>query len=701
MNIRGVGGEAAGGVGGGRGTTSRPGSRWRRAGLALSALGAVLGFAACQPGPAETPKGADATGKKPTAGTAVAADGGPPCTADVARKLTDKHLEALKKLADGQPSAAETAFYDLLRETPGDRVSAVLLPAARTDASELRRKASLQSSRLRPVSLPAATPQASAKPSGSFKLVKGEPVSAASPHEYLGSKGIREPIDFVAPEEVGQQLGDLPFSMAFYGNGTTIARYQDSVLALGSTEAGFRSVLLEPTILGVFPEANKPSGEATLYPEVNSALVVGSTLITQISHNGDGNTLAADAFVAAYDLTTNKVKWASQRGVGNVPAPVATATHLFTGFAGHDGTPTLQVLDLANGKLVAEEPLENPPGWYVLDGDSLLVWAPSGQRFKLPSAPPAPPPVYGDTVKAGDGLAYKLTDVRRCHLENAAKALAARDEVALRVAVEGLPVEGSTRRALQGALDFIEARKSGQKGIDLTEVQPRRGTYVPNATVRDMPNLAPLNLKINVAKVAPLSGDKPLMGSVIGVHPELRSDLFPNMYGSLSVYGAFGVGEDSLVNYGNRYLALISKDEVKEIVDLAFLAPDADTLGPESSAVSFLGRNGDVLLATVGNPTTTDSTAYIAALDPKTAKVLWRTDAGVSNYNVLWFADFAAALFTKKGKTEMVVFRIEDGKTITSLALKETPTEFAWDYRGAIYTASYSNSGERTYYFIK
>ena len=92
------------------------------------------------------------------------------------------------------------------------------------------------------------------------------------------------------------------------------------------------------------------------------------------------------------------------------------------------------------------------------------------------------------------------------------------------------------------------------------------------------------------------------------------------------------------------------------------------------------------------------STAYIAALDPKTGAVVWRTDTGLANYSILWFADYGIALFQKQKKTEIVLFRIEDGKVIHTVAPKDPPTELSWDYRGAFFAGS---GGDRQYYFVK
>jgi hypothetical protein len=593
--------------------------------------------------------------------------------------LTAKQAEGISALAKGAAVVAEASFTEALRENPADRVSVVLLSAARSDAAELRRLAGQQSSRLRPMSLPAATPAAASTRQKSFKMDRLASSDPSDMHTFFAARKLHELSAFEPPPTIGTALGEFGFSIAFHLNQALVARYQDSLLAIGNDEVGFRSLLLEPAIIAAFPEAAKPSGEATIFPEVSFATVVGSTLVAQLSHAGD-TTLPADAVVVAYDLKTNKVKWVSERAVGNIAGPAVSADYFFTGFNGPRGS-SLQVVALSSGK----------------EADILHAWAPGNVQFRVAKQNPAPAPEYGDTVRLGDSPVPPLSTVASCHLENAAKSLAVRDEVALASAVEGLPRASSSGRALQGALDFLRARKAGEKGIDLSEVVPSRAGFVAGPKTQEAQASPAQKLKLLPAK-APLASQPPQMRGIISVHPEARSDLFPLTYGTHPVHGAFGFQNYSLVNYGNRYLVRIEGGEVKSILDLAYLQREPPT-ALDTQAVSFLGRIGERLIAIVGSPTMMKHNgSYLAALDPLSGEVLWRTNEGLGNYNVLYFDDFIVALFEGEKGAELVLLDSLSGKVIQTKSLAAPVTEISWEYQGAIYVTS---KGERSYFLVK
>lgn len=660
--------------------------RWLRS-LVVASL-----MSACSSSPSALQPATSATPTKPLANDEPQ---GPPCVANALQALSAQQLEGIAAMAKGSPTAAEASFTEALRTNPADRVSAVLLSAARSDASEVRRLAGQQSSKLRPSSLPQATPAA---PSARKKTFKMERLASSDPTEmqaFFAAKNLQVPSAFEPPSTIGPTLGEVGFSMAFQSNQALVARYQDSLLVVGNDEKGFRSLLLEPAIIAAFPEAAKPSGEATIFPEVSFATVVGSTLVAQLSHVGDAN-LPVDAFVVAYDLKTNKVKWVSERAVGNIAGPAVSADYFFTGFNGRGGS-SVQVLELSTGKVVAEEPMASAISWLALDGETLHVWAPENVQLRIAKQSPAPAADYGDTVQLGDSLVPPLSAAASCHLENAAKALAVRDDSGLASAIQGLPRSSSAGRALQGALEFLRARKAGEKGIDLSEVAPKRAAYVAGTKTIESPASPAQKLKLVPTK-SPVASQSPQMRAIISVHPEARSDLFPQTYGTNPIHGAFAFQNETLINYGNRFVARIEDGEVKSILDLAYLLKDPPA-ALDSQAVTFLGRIGDRLVTIVGSPTMMDNNgSYLAALDPRTGEVLWRTTEGLGNYNVLYFDEFVVALFQREEQAELVLIDSSTGKVIHTKPLSPPVTEISWDYQGAIYVTA---KGERNFFLVK
>lgn len=621
-----------------------------------------------------------------------------PCSPAGRAALTPAHQKALEELAAGKFSDAETSLGALLQQHPGDRVATVLLPAVRIDANEVRRQAALQSNKLRPKSLPSASPTGAATPTGTLKLASSPPPAPSatpSPGDARSSS-----IVFEAPLQVGDTLGELGFFGVFAFAKSRVARYSDNVLVLGTADVGYRAVTLEPALIGAFPGANKPSNEVTIYPEVSFAVVVGEKLIAQMSHRGGTAGEPPDGFVVAYDLETDALLWASPRGVGNVPGVgAATSTHYFTLFTDQTNATALQVLDIANGKLVASEPLAKepfgqPPSGLAFVGDLLVVQM-TNVAFKVPSSPP-PDPVWGSLSDANKPAVPALSSVGQCHLLNAAGALAAREEGQLGEAIAGLPLASSSRKALQGALEFLAARRRGKKGIDLSDATPKAGPPAGGPKVREVANLPSFTRRLVAMKDAPRE-EKPLMRPAVMSHFEARADFYPNSFGSLSIFGATDLADASYVNYGNRYLVRVVDSEVKSILDLASLQTEA--LAPDAMAVSNLFRVGDQLIALVGNATPSDgATGSLLSFDPTTGAVLWRTESGISNPNVLFFEDFFVMATTKGDKHSLTLVRTADGRVMHTVATKEAPQELTFDYRGALYVGNYA---ERSYYYVK
>lgn len=637
--------------------------------------------------------------KKPRTAASASARPEVPCTPAGRAELTAAHQEALEALSAGKFSESETSFTEILQQSPGDRVATVLLPAARVDADEVRRQASLQWTKLRPKALPKASPSGSAVPTGSLKL---EPGTLPAPTPEVEAKRLVSTLLHEPPQQVGDTLAELGFYGSFSFGPSTVARFSDSVLVLGTAEAGYRAVSLEPALIEAFPAANKPAGEVTIYPAVSFAIVVGEKLIAQISHGAGSAGEPTDGFVVAYDLRTDAPLWASPRGVGNVGLAAATSTHYFTLFDDASNTVQLQVLDVTTGKLVATAPLKKEP---LMGGaapvalsilDDLLLFQEPRENFKIPGSP-LPAPVWGSLKEASEPTIPPLSSLGQCHLLNAAGALLSRDEAQLGGAIEGLPVASNSRKALQGALEFLAARRRGKKGIDLSDVKPKPGPpAAAGPKVREVPNLPPFRRRLVATKELPRE-NKPLMKPAIMSHFEGRADFYPDTFGALSIYGATELAGASYVNYGNRYLVRVVDSEVESILDLASLQTEA--LAPDAMAVSNLFRVGDQLIAVVGSATISDAaTASLVSFDPATGAVLWRTQNGLSNPNVLFFEDFLVMATTNRDKHFLALVRTADGRTMHTVETKLPAQELTFDYRGALYVGNYS---ERSYYYVK
>jgi hypothetical protein len=638
--------------------------------------------------------------ESPTSKKTVASAATPPelpCSPAARQGLTPAHEKAIEELAAGKFADADTSLSEILRLVPGDRVATVLLPAARVDANEVRRTASLQSSKLRPKPLPKAAPSGSATPTGTFKLTEIPPPVAtpALLGDTRASTVVPEP-----PQSVGDPFAELGFYGTFTFDKSRVSRYSDNVLVLGAEDVGYRAVSLEPALIEAFPAANKPSPEVTIYPEVSFAVVVGKKLVAQISHRGGGAGEPPDGFVVAYDLTSDTVLWASPRGVGNVAGiGAATATHYFTFFVDAAAATTLQVLDLENGKLVgaiplAKEPFGVPPTGLSLIKDLLVVEA-TKATFKIPGSA-LPDPVWGPLTSTNQAAVPPLSSIGQCHLKNAAGALLAREEPTLEGAIAGLPPSSSSRKAMQAALDFLRSRKRGKKGIDLSDASPKPGPPSAGAKVREVAGLPPFTRKLLATKELTRE-DKPLMRPAMMSHFEARADFYPNTYGALSIFGATVLEDATYVNYGNRYLVRVVDSEVKSILDLAPLQGEA--LAPDAMAVTNLMRAGEQIIAVVGNAVaSTEANGVLVSFDPATGVVHWRTEPGLANPNVMFFDDYLVMATQKGGKFYLVLVRTADGRVMQTLETKQTPQEVAFDHRGALYVGNYA---ERSYYYVK
>ncbi len=608
-------------------------------------------------------------------------------------------MTALAAIADGKQEEAVKVLEKVLEATPSDVVAFSLHAAASFDLTErrlaaARRLAALRPLRAEPLAPPHKNPGAgkAAPPPTLQKL--SESSNVVDWFTWLGGVGIEEPVQHSGdlPAMFASELGDQGLFERYPQDGFLVARYGPSTLVIGKEGAGVRALRLDDQLVAAFQNSlsGKQVGPDSLFPEVRFAAVVGSSLIAQLVLDGDGGAIKSNAAVVAIDLESDKTSWITDDHTGNSQTSYATGSHLVTAFA-EDNSAKLQVVDLATGQVVASQPLSFPASHVVGKEGKVYAWGPGKlAAFQLGHAPARPAAKLGK-LSPGDATAAATMDASaRCHLENAIIALDHRDAKAVLAAQAKLPETSGASKVLRAAGDFLLARADGVRGIDLTEKQPVPVELVASARVRaDGPKPKPVTTRVTAAKDPALDPPKKQFGQ--GPRPlysRKRLDHYPQRYGTGSIRGAFSHEDETYLLYGNRYVVVVKDEQVDKIWDLLPL------VGPKrpgvSTATSFETVIDGVVYAVVSPQVTyhahgsTMSSSYVVAFDPGSGKVLWRTPAGVVPAPFLVFEEALITVQAKGTNHEIAIYRLSDGRLVSTTAVKGPINTFHWDGRGAL-----------------
>lgn len=667
------------------------------------------------PEPARPIASASAAPTPSAVATAPAAPKVTPCDPDKRPPKTtlaqEERTKGVTALAQSKPADAMKSFEKVMDQNPSDIVAFTLHIAATADMAEERQRAGRTFGRLKPLKVEGAVPphkllvKADKAPATTFKKT-AEEKNNGDFYSWLMQMGLDNRAVLgdggEMPSMFGPAFGDMPMYASQFTEDYGLVRYGPGLLVLGEETQGMRAVQLEFLLVDVFKDQTKLAQPETVFPEARYVTVVGSTLLAELAHDGDGQNVKGDGVVVAIDLLEDKIRWISDWKVGNSYSVYTTGTHYVTAFTEQAGPGKINVLDIATGDLVASEAVPFRVDYIVGKGNKVYVWGyEKTLTFELSSAPALPPAKLGRLVKDDSVGGAKLDPGQQCWLANAALALDHRDGKGVLAAIEHLPEDTSATRALQAAGDFLIARASGTPGIDLTEKQAVAAQYVADAfTRKDGPKSTTAPKRLTKAKDPIANPPKPpYPPPPTPLYSNMRLDVFPMRYGMWNIEGGFPKGEDVILIYGRRFVVTLRGSVVQSIVDLKpLLGPEADKTPTPLYFVTVLDGVLYGVVTPGGGYGPGSEKSYVVAMDPTSGKVLWRSASGVFPRPFQVFGDLM--LFAKSdGKTgELVAVRYADGQVVSSMPFKDPIIEFSWDSRGLIYVQTKAG---REYYALK
>jgi len=537
------------------------------------------------------------------------------------------------------------------------------------------------------------------------------------------------------------QMGELHMGTVRHHEDHTIAEYGPALLVVGDRVGGIRPVdflpvvaegfkaVLKPVVVPAVPDRPMlpPSSSPVSIPpppmvdpnsinaQVRDAKVVGPLLVAQFAHDGDGLGAKPDGFVVAYDLTTDKVAWISDAAIATSYTMHVSAGYAVVGFSTTTdedrrvarqaytkpaGDSKLNVIDLATGKVVATAPLSARADHVFGNANRVFAWGDeSVETFEITPSPAAAKVELGQMVKLGDADASIPTgEITRCWFTNAAIALDHRDGPALVEIAKVLPQDASLAKGLEAAGNFFIERASGRAGIDLTEVEPvpvqpltkaKTRTDGPRKTVqpRRFVPVKESDLYYPTGREVPPKKGETRPEFAMNAYPNGPSHLYPRELGLESIHWASRDGDDVILAYGLRFIAIIKAEKVDRVLDFApfALGPIEPSSGARPLAYATVL---DERLLLVNSPISYDpktSTAFLSSVDLKTGATVWRTEAGVLARQPVIFEDYIVSVVNRGAGSDLVAFRRHDGSTAFKQPFAEAASDIGWDGRGALY----------------
>lgn len=617
-------------------------------------------------------------------------------------------------LTSGKPQDALQAFEKVMELNPSDVAAFTLHVAANADIAAERERAGRVFGRVKPIKIETSAPphktlvQASKAPIPSLKKL-AEEANAGDWLSWMIEKNLHNPIGNVGdgqlPTFFGAQFGDTPMYAAYLGEGYDVARYGPALLILGEQSKGMRAIQLEPLLLSAFEKQTQGATPETIFPEVRIVEIVGSTLIAQLAHEGDGQGVTPDGIVVAIDLEHDKLLWISDEKTGNSYTTYATGTHFVTAFTDPTSGGKINVLDVATGDVVASEPVPYRVDYVVGSGTKVWAWGyEKTMSLELSSAPARSAARLGKLSREESAVTSALDPGRACLVKNAVVALDYRDGPAVALITDQLSEESNTTKVLRAASEFLVARAKGTAGIDLTEKSPMPVQFVPNALLRKDGPKPTGSPKRFIAAKDPIEEPvkPPFMEAPTPLYSTTRLDIYPMRYGIWNIEGGYSYGDDVILVYERRFIVTIRDNQVINIVDMKPLLGDkSKELGNVPAAYFVTVLRGVVYaLVTPPQPSTpnTAATGYVVALDPVSGKILWRTDNGLFARTFVVFGEYMLVGRNRDKTSELSLLRMSDGETVRTQKLKQPLNDFGWDPRGLVYAGL---PAKREYFNLK
>lgn len=671
----------------------------------------------------------------------------PACTPDPRGEKPSASLasrqKAVEALSKGNNQEGLASLVEALRQRPTDLAAFTFHAAAEAERNVQREALTKRAERMKPEALPAVAP-----PQKTLARFEGAPKPGAVTLKRLSEERHNSdfyaflernklPNPFLSPKSADvlarlpESIGDLGMGAVRYFEGHTLVDYGPAVLLIADdggavrslsfldplTE-GFKAVLKPPTPPSVpadVPAQVPPSIQVdptSINAHIRYAQVLGSLLVVELGHDGDGFAARPDGFLLGYDLLTDKVAWVSDAATGTAYNFHASGGYIVAAYSKTTdeerraaraaytkpppGDAKLVVLDAATGKTVATAPLSGRADYVFGTKDRLYAWGDeSYETFEITAAAASPKVELGSLTKLeGGSSSIPIGDSTRCWLTNAAVALDHRDAGALLSLAQVLPAGASLTKGLQAAGEFFEERAAGRPGIDLTEAEPIlvRPLGTPKvksggasvATRRFVPAKESELYYPNPGLELKKGETRPQF--VVNVYPNGPSHLYPPAFGLEGIIWAARRDDAVVLAYGSRFVVSLRNDAIEKVFDFSPFG-QVDPTATDSRPLAFMTYLDDYLLV-VNNPPSHDpkaSAAFISAIDPKSGETVWRTEAGVLARQPLIFQDHIVALVNRGSASELVAFRRVDGQPAVRLSFPEVATDIGWDGRGAIF----------------
>ncbi|MBK8942179.1 MAG: hypothetical protein IPM79_32375 [Polyangiaceae bacterium] len=652
-------------------------------------LFAALSLFSCRP------EGAPAEPVSPgVSSTASVATGGPPGAGaplcGPALPGESPRAKGLLALSSGKVTEAARHFEAAVREAPGDVASQVLLIASKKEQE--RRSLALEDAlnQEKPTVLDInAKPTAPPSQPGDAAKVRLKIASESKnlvvdDADWFKDNGLRKvvsrPAQADVPEHLPRRHLGAPLTLLFDHGDHQIGVYNASIVVASPTS--------EPRTFSFSPQL----------AWTEAAQVVGDSLLVVAQYHQSHNQRSR---LYSFELTSGKLRWASENDVMNAQTFAVTKDHVATGFGGTGVPDHVFWIDRATGSTLQKVALKSAPDHVQLKEGRLFVRTYDTNvvldaSSPMAAAPPATLPPRAESARAA------WPDSARCAVERAIAATEARDQPKLAAAVEALQaekIEASFAGAFDGALRFFEQQKA-RGGLDLATVKPVKMPAPPwDATVLEPAGPAPASTP-KLVKLSTSKGGQPLVmrrGKYDPARPWIippvekgkvpfgaRGDI-PSQYGLEDLRVIIPSGDRLLLVYGGRYLAVTRGDETEAIFDLeTYRHPPKVSDQWKEFAVSDVTyaqvADGVVYVANGGGSYAKEmfgKKAFVSAISLSTKKLLWRSKPLVHGAGP--FALTKDFLVTGYGFTDepdnLFVLRRDTGAVAASMPLESAPDE--------------------------
>ena len=403
-------------------------------------------------------------------------------------------------------------------------------------------------------------------------------------------------------------------------------------------------------------------------------------MLLQLSHNGYAKEVSGkNGFIAAVGLDSGELLWCSEPLVGNAQNFVVAGRHLIAGYGFTAEPDFLFVLDIATGKTEEKQALPSGPSYLLRKGDRLFVRTyDTDLVFRLqPTAPAAPEAQLGSDASA---RAFVVDPEVRCLVDLALSQIDARDGKGLHETVDALharQVDDTLVLALSGAQVFLEQRHD-HPGIDLgarpivalesppweyafrgVSAEPRGGTA--NAPLETNQGPAPKLVALlrttadpvrDMRKPKTFDPSQPFFIAPVdkGKLPTGARGDIPSSFGTDDLRAVIPSGDRIILVYGGRYVAIVNGSTIEHVLDFEAYRhpPKANPQWAEFAVedVTYALVVGTVLYVSNGGGSYAREVfgkkGFMSAIDLTTGKLIWRSEALVSNSTFGIIGDYVA-----------------------------------------------------------